>query len=175
MWQKIIKEILETVRTISTELRLTLNEKHTNIYKFSDDPVFSFLKCRTRLEDTGKICMRLTQGNVKRRKHWLKKQRELLDEGKIDYAYVKQSEQTWKSYAKRRKRSYHSMQSVTKYYNSIFPQEVMTEKELVKEIKRTNQKLYYIQQDISKIMQAQRIDHDTIKRIEASIPDKNDK
>ena len=170
-----LKEILETVRTISTELRLTLNEKHTNIYKFSDDPVFSFLKCRTRLEDTGKICMRLTQGNVKRRKHWLKKQRELLDEGKIDYAYVKQSEQTWKSYAKRRKRSYHSMQSVTKYYNSIFPEEVMTEKELVKEIKRTNQKLYYIQQDISKIMQAQRIDHDTIKRIEASIPDKNDK
>lgn len=168
-----LKEILEVVRELSAELHLELNEKHTNIYRFEDDPVFSFLKCRTRLEENGKISMRLTPGNVKRRKRWVKKQRELLDKGRIDYDYVKQSRQTWESYAQRRKQSYHSMQSVKKHFNQTFPEEVMNEKELVKEMKRTNQKLYSIQQNVSKIMQAQKIDHELIKRLTTQNLDKS--
>lgn len=126
---KKLKLIFESVKQIVSELKLTLNEKHTQIYEFKKHPVFTYLKCRTSLTDSGKIVMRMVKKNCQTKKHLIKKQRRMVDDNIIDFNYVEQSMNTWLSYARKRKQSYNSTKSVIKMYHIYFRREIMYEKE----------------------------------------------
>ena len=134
-----LKEIYEYIKEVSKELHLTLNEKHTKIYRFDKHPTFTFLKNRTTLMPSGKIIMKLTRKNVKSKRHWVKKQKKLLDEDIIDYPYVENSMNTWLGYALKHKESYNTINDFEKYYNEIFGEEIMLQKEISKDLKRNNQ------------------------------------
>lgn len=145
-----LKEVYNTILELAKELKLELNKKRTQIYKFEDIPTFTYLKCRTRLEPNGRISMRMVRDNVKRRRSWMRKQRELLDEGRVDFKYIKDSLQTWTSYALKRKNSYHAVKNICNYYKQLFAVEIMTEKEISKDLKRINQKLYFIEKKLNR-------------------------
>lgn len=133
-----LKEVLDYIRTISDKLALRLNLKHTCIYKFSHKPTFEFLKCRTTLLENGKILMRPVRKSFKTKRNLIKKQKKMLYDGIIDFDYIIQSMISWQSYALRRKSSYKSVQSMWYYFNNIFAEVIMIEKEnnnLLKELK----------------------------------------
>ena len=134
-----LKEVYEYIKEVSKELHLTLNEKHTKIYRFDKHPTFTFLKNRTRLMPSGKIIIKLTKKNIKSRKHWVEKQKKLLDEDIVDYPYVENSMNTWLGYALKHKESYNTINDFEKYYNEIFGEEIMLQKEISKDLKRNNQ------------------------------------
>jgi hypothetical protein len=134
-----LKDVYEYIKEVSKELHLTLNEKHTKIYRFDKHPTFTFLKNRTRLMPSGKIIIKLTKKNVKSRRHWIKKQKKLLDEDIIDYPYVENSMKTWLGYAFKHKQSYNTIRNFEEYYKDTFSEEIMLQKEISKDLKRNNQ------------------------------------
>ena len=161
-----LKAIDREIRECAKELKIEMNEKHTQIYRFEDNPTFTFLKCRTKIGETGKISMRLVPDNTKRRKRFIKKLRCLYDDGLVDYKYASQSNGTWLSYAKKRKNSYLTVKSVKAFFTEMFGEDEMYEKEYIKDQKRINQRLFYIEQKINKLMTAAKIDHEILKTVE---------
>lgn len=115
----ILNEILNAVKNITKELGLKLNENRTVIYRFEHNPVFTFLKCRTRLTNTGKIVMRNVPKNYKSKRHWIKKQKQLYDNGIIDMNYIMQSYRTWEQCALKRKQTYKSVTNMKKYLKEL--------------------------------------------------------
>ena len=113
---QLLKNILIKIKEVSCELHLTLNDEKTIIYPFSHFPVFTFLKCRTNITNTGKIIMRNVPGNYKAKRHLIKKQAKLINDGMIDENYALQSYKTWEQYALRRKQSYKSVKNIRKFY-----------------------------------------------------------
>lgn len=114
-----LKEILKTIKETAKELKLTLNENKTVIYQFKNFPVFTFLKCRTSITDTGKIIMRNVPKNYKSKRHLIKKQSDMLKDGMIDMDYALRSYQTWEQYALHRKQAYKSAQNMRKYFKEV--------------------------------------------------------
>ena len=146
-----IKEIFAFIKEYIKNYGLTLNDKHTNIYKFKDHSPFSYLKNRTILENTGKISMRLTRNNVKSRRSLLRKYREMYDDGKIDLDYIKRGMVIWKNYAYKRKNSYKSVQSVMRYFHELFSEEIMLEREMFDLLKKMDKKITFLEKKVTKL------------------------
>lgn len=119
--QSVYKAIIE----ISNELGLELNLKRTQIFKFKDNPVFTFLKSKTTLSDNGKIVMRLVHSNVKNKRDKLRQQRKQLTEGLITFDYILQSMRVWIGYAFQHKMSYETIQATINYFRELFYDEFM--------------------------------------------------
>lgn len=113
-----LKEAQEAITRMSEELKLTV--KPSTIVKF-DGGHFTFLKKRFHFTKTGKIIMRITPANIRRRRRKLKNQKKKLDENTIDIDSVSQSYQSWRAYAMKCN-SYKTVKRMDSYYSKLFPE-----------------------------------------------------
>lgn len=124
----IIHEDIEYLKKCKTEiikiceaLDITLKEKRTVIVKFSTGS-FSYLKKRIRLQPNGKVVMRLSRKNIADRRRKLKKQKKMLDLGKIPMKSVEQSYQSWRGYAAKYD-SYNTIKNMDNLFKELFGKE----------------------------------------------------
>lgn len=109
---------LEHVRKNDSES----NEKKTKITRFETES-FEFLKKRIFISGTGKIVMRLTRENIRKRRQKLKKHKKLLDAGKISFESIAQSYQSWRGYAQKYN-TYNTIKNMDKLYKELFGKEI---------------------------------------------------
>jgi len=114
-----LKNILNVIVGVAKDYKIELNKKRTHIYAFSKFPVFTYLKCKTTLSDSGKIIMRNVPQNYKTKRHLIKKQKHMIETGIIDNSYAEQSLKTWRSYALKRKQSFQSVHSICDFYANV--------------------------------------------------------
>lgn len=112
-----LQKCLEGIKQICKELEITLNEKKTQIVKLSHG--FSFLKIRFFLTDSGKVIRKISRRTVTKMRRKLKALRRMLDQGKIEFADIQASWQSWKAYAMNFN-AYHTVQSMSKLYDELF-------------------------------------------------------
>ena len=79
-------------------LKIVVNPKKCKIVNLKTD-CFTYLKKRIRLTDSGKVIMRPINANIKARKRRIKRQKELLDSGKMTMGSIMQSYISWRGYA----------------------------------------------------------------------------
>lgn len=118
-----LKKCLAGIRVICQELEITLNEKKTQIAPLRHG--FTFLKVRFFLTDTGRIVKKVYRKSVTKMRRKLKALRRMLDQGRVEYADVYASWQSWKSYAQQFD-AYKTIESMGKLYDDLFVNEWLT-------------------------------------------------
>lgn len=122
-----LRYCLDEVKRMSASLGLKLNDKRTQIVKL-DGGHFEYLKKRMHLTETGKVVMRLTRENISRRRQLLKKQRQMLDEGRIDFTSIRKSYQSWRGYAAKYD-TYQTVQNMDRLFNDLFIKDFLSGEE----------------------------------------------
>ena len=112
-----LQRCLEGIKTICTELEITLNTKKTQIVKLSHG--FTFLKIRFFLLNSGRIVRKIYRRSVTKMRRKLKSLRSKVDKGKMSYADVYQSWQSWKSYALNFN-AYKTIRNMEALFNRLF-------------------------------------------------------
>lgn len=112
-----LRYCLQEVERMAAGLGLKLNPKRTQIVRL--DGRFEYLKKRIHLTDTGKVVMRLTRKNITKRRRLLRKHKEMLDAGRIDFGTIRQSYQSWRGYAAKCD-SYRTVRSMDKLFDELF-------------------------------------------------------
>lgn len=121
-----LRHCLQEIERLAADLGLRLNPKRTQIVRL--DGHFEYLKKRIHLTDSGKVVMRLTRKNITKRRQLLKKHKEMLDAGRIDFKSIRQSYQSWRGYAIKSD-SYRTVQSMDKLFNELFIADFVSGKE----------------------------------------------
>ena len=111
-----LQKCLECIKAICAELKITLNEKKTQIVKLTHG--FTFLKVRYCLQPSGRIVRILPRVSITRMRRKLKSLRRMVDKGILTCMDVYQSVQSWAAYASNFN-AYHSIQNVWKLYNQL--------------------------------------------------------
>lgn len=113
------------------ELGLRLNNK-TNIFPLRNG--IDFLGFHTYLTDTGKVIRKVRRSSKCNEQRKLKKQRVLLDAGKITLAQVEQSYQSWRSHAAKGN-CYHLIRETDRLFKTLFKESKLLEprKEIIGE------------------------------------------
>lgn len=114
-----LKGLLNDIHGICDELGLFINPKKTQIVKLSHG--FTFLKIKYKLTETGKIQERISKESVTRQRRKLKKFRELMDAGKMSFADVRCSYDSWKGGVSHYD-SYNVVKSMDKLFDELFIQ-----------------------------------------------------
>ena len=107
-------------------LGLTLNNK-TNIFPLRNG--IDFLGFHSYLTDSGKVIRKVRRSSKSNEQRKLKKQRALLDRGKITMREIKQSYGSWRSHAEKGN-CYHLIREMDQLYKTLF-EEKLSEKECV--------------------------------------------
>lgn len=109
--------LMQHIKDICAELKITLNEKKTQIVKLSRG--FTFLKIRYYLLPSGRIVKKLAHSSVVRMRRKMKKFTRKVEAGKMNGADLYQSFQSWRAYAQHFN-SWRAVQSMAKLYNKLF-------------------------------------------------------
>ena len=110
-------DLLEDLNKIANDLGLTINMKKTKIVKFSSQ--FKFLKKKIRIDENGRIYMRIIRSSITRMRRKLKKLRVKLDNGEITFQDVITAYQSWHNYALKYN-SYNSVCSMDKLFFELY-------------------------------------------------------
>lgn len=116
-----LHKCLKAINDICDSLGIVLNKKKTQIIKLSHG--FTWLKIRFFLTETGKVIRKICKKSITRQRRKLKKLRKKLDEGKIEYADVAQSFQSWRAHASNFN-AYHTIKNMDRLYNQLFYKEI---------------------------------------------------
>lgn len=122
-----LKYCKEVIEKMAEEIGLQLNPKRTKIIKL-DGGHFEYLKKRIHLTENGKVVMRLTRKNITKRRRLLRKQKQMLDEGRIDFQAIRQSYQSWRGYASQCD-SYRTVRNMDRLFDELFLQDFISGKE----------------------------------------------
>ena len=109
---------LREIKAYVARLGLTLNNK-TNIFPLRNG--IDFLGFHTYLTDSGKVIRKVRRSSKNNEKRKLKKQRALLDKGKITLAAIEQSYGSWRSHAEKGN-CYHLIGETDKMFKRLFPE-----------------------------------------------------
>ena len=112
-----LKECLNRIRALAKELGITLNEKKTQIVKISRG--FTWLKVRVFLTESGKVVKKIYKRSVTKMRRKLIKLRRRWLAGKMTFADIAASWQSWKSYAQKFN-AWHTIQNMGKLYDQLF-------------------------------------------------------
>lgn len=88
------RKLLKEIRRVTDKLKITLNEKKTQIIKLSHG--FTFLKTKFNLTDSGKVLRRPDRSKMLRERRKLKSLRRMLDEGLVTVKYVCMQYKSWR-------------------------------------------------------------------------------
>jgi hypothetical protein len=116
-----LRKCLDAIKTICNELGIVLNKKKTQIVKLSHG--FTWLKIRFFLTSSGKVIRKIYKRSVTKQRQKLKKLRKKLDEGRIEFADITQSFQSWRAYASNFN-AYHTIKNMESLYNQLFYKEI---------------------------------------------------
>lgn len=108
---------LEEIRQALTARGIALNEKKTTIRSLHDD--FVFLKKRVHITETGRIVLRITRANIRRERERIQQHRKEYDAGRMPFSAIRQSYQSWRSYAKKYN-GYGSVGGMDRYFAGVF-------------------------------------------------------
>lgn len=112
-----LQKCLVHIKAICEELGITLNEKKTQIVKLSHG--FSWLKIRVFLTPTGYVVRKIYKRSVTKMRQKLKKLNRKLIAGRMTFADIWTSWQSWRSYA-RRFDAWHTIQNMGKLFDRLF-------------------------------------------------------
>lgn len=116
--KELLEQLYAGMKQVVEKLGLSFNTKKTRIVKISKG--FTFMKVRYWVTPDGKIIKKLTRGGITRMRRKLKKLKPLVDKGAITMDDVYNSIQSWLAHSRVAK-SYHTVQTMLKLYNSLFP------------------------------------------------------
>lgn len=119
--KKFLQDLLVDIREIAIDLRLTLNEKKTQICRI--DKGFTFLKQNIFITESGKIVHKPYKKNIVRERRKLKTFKLKLDNGKLDKLYIENCYESWRGSIERYN-SYHIIGNMDKLYNELFDRKV---------------------------------------------------
>lgn len=112
-----LESVLQGVGKICAEYGIFLNEKKTHIARL--DRTFTFLKVRYDLTGTGRVVKRPNKGAITRERRKLKKFREMLDSGEMEYPKIEEQYKSWRGnyngYS-----AHYAMMAMDKLYNELF-------------------------------------------------------
>lgn len=111
------------IETYIADLGLKLNQK-TNIFPLQNG--IDFLGFHTYLTDSGKVIRKVRRSSKSNEQRKLKKQRKLLEQGKITLAEISQSYGSWRSHAEKGN-CYHLIREMDRTYQNLFFKECETE------------------------------------------------
>ena len=112
-----LQRCLEGIKKLCTELKITLNEKKTQIVKLSHG--FTFLRVRFFLLNSGRIVRELCRRSVTKMRQQLKSLRQKVDDHKMSFNDVYQSMQSWRAYALNFN-AYRTIQNMEALFNCLF-------------------------------------------------------
>ena len=108
-----MKELLEDICRIASELGLHVNRRKTQIVKISHG--FTFLKTRYILSGTGKLIKKIPRDVVVRQRRKMKKLASFVARGEMTLEDFKSQYQSWRG-DKRKYNAFHTLQSMDKLY-----------------------------------------------------------
>lgn len=100
-----------------SELGIVINERKTRIAKLSSG--FTFLKKRFGYSDTGRVVVRPSRDSITRERRKLKKQRKLVDQGKMTIEQVERSYQSWRG-GMQRLDAHRTVQAMDRLYRELY-------------------------------------------------------
>lgn len=121
-----LRDIDRCLHKIAEELGIVLSDKKCIITPFRHHS-FTFLKMRVRLEESGKVTMKLSRKSIKAMRRKLHIFRQWVDEGKLDPEDVFQSYQSWRAHAKRCN-SYDTLRAMDEQFTTLFAAELAARK-----------------------------------------------
>lgn len=113
-----LQKCLAKMRKVCEILHIKLNDKKTQIVKLSHG--FKFLKARIYLTKTGRIVRKLPKERIAIQRRKMKKLKKKLLEGKIDMAHIAMQCQSWRSFAKKYFRAWHTIQNMDLLYYQLY-------------------------------------------------------
>jgi hypothetical protein len=113
-----LEKLLAEIETVCAALKIAVNKKKTHIVKLSAG--MEFLKGKYILLPSGKVLRRPCKDSTKRMKRKLKKFRDLIGSGKMDFNDLRAAYQSWRGNYKRRFSAYHRIRFMDKLYNGLF-------------------------------------------------------
>jgi hypothetical protein len=119
-----LKQLLAEIETVCTSLKITINKKKTRIVKLAAG--IEFLKGKYILLPSGKVLRRPCKDSTKRMRRKLKKFRDLIDSGRMDYGDLRTAYQSWRGNYKKRFNAYHRIRFMDKLYSELFISEHAT-------------------------------------------------
>lgn len=89
-----LKRVLAEIETKAAEFGIVINRKKTHIVKLSHG--FTWLKKKISYGAHGRIVMRPCRASITRERRRLKKQRQMLDDGRLNMDQIVRSYQSWR-------------------------------------------------------------------------------
>ena len=123
-------DISDMLHQLAQSMGLKINDKKNIITPFKHHS-FTFLKMRFTLTDTGHVIMKIGRRGVKSMRRKLKIFRDWVDEGKLQFADVATSYQSWRGHA-RRCHSYDILRGMDERFHTLFKEELRKEKKKFK-------------------------------------------
>lgn len=112
-----LAECLQFVEGMYADLGIEMNVNKTKICRI--DKGFKFLKVKIHLTETGKIIMRPDHASIVRERRKLKKLKEKLDAGEIQYNEILQQYKSWRGYMEQFN-SYKTLKNMDELFDDLF-------------------------------------------------------
>lgn len=110
-----LRRLKADIDTECKRLGIQLNNEKTRIYLFKSD-CFEYLKKRIRLEEGGKVSMRLSRKNVNSQRIYIKSMRDDVLSGQRPKTSPKESYTCWRGYA-RKYNAYRTIGTMDRFFN----------------------------------------------------------
>ena len=137
-----LRACLRAIKKVCEELKITLNEKKTQIVKLSHG--FTWLQCRFFITKTGKVIKKMCKNSIAIERRKLKKLKKKYDEGRREFSDIFDSFVSWGSYASNFN-SYYTIKNMVELFIELFHDSIIKEGKLrlhSKKKKHTFVKIY---------------------------------
>lgn len=111
-----LKQLLEDIIRICTDLGIHINEKKTQICPLTN---FTFLKTKYTLTDTGRVIHRMPHDNIVRERRKLKTMAEMVEDGELAYQDARTQYGSWRGNAQWYN-AYHTIERMDELHDDLF-------------------------------------------------------
>lgn len=123
-----LKKILDCIRKVCNYLKITINEKKTQIVKLSHG--FTWLKIRFFMTPSGKIVKKINPRSITIQRRKLKKLHKKYLKGIIPFEGVRDSLLSWAAYS-RKFNAYHTTMNMLELFQKLFYEETRSVKWII--------------------------------------------
>lgn len=112
-----LQRVLSAIEAKAEQYGIVINRKKTHIVKLSHG--FTWLKKKIRFSESGRIIMRPCRASITRERRRLKKQRKMLDDGRLNKDQIIRSYQSWRG-SMLRLDAFNTVQSMDALFKELF-------------------------------------------------------
>jgi len=113
-----LKKCLDKIKDVCDTLGITINEKKTRIFHLHEGLLF--LKGKYYLLENGRVLRKPTKDSAKRMRRKLRSFRKLIDAGRMKFADLRTSYQSWRGNFIRRFNAYQTVKNMDSLYDELF-------------------------------------------------------